>query len=230
MEQLVTERPLYRLIQYVYYFFLTNIYFLLANVLYLFVFSLFELRLENILVFYVGALPAGPAIAAMYASMGKLVRHQSIQPTKDFWHYYRLNFAIATKFWLLFSTMIAIMLVDIYYVNTRIPWLTPVFIAIIVCGCLLMMYGFPILSRFEVKVKNLLIVSIYATFKYVKTTILNVTTVIALAVIYVFAPGITMWFFMSVGVFFMMFNMQMPLHHLQETVSSEKTQTRADEE
>ncbi len=94
MAQIITEKPLYIAIQYFYHFLVVNIHFMIANLLFLTAYFLIEVTVENILVFYIALLPAGPSLVALYASMDKLIRQKDLRPTKDFWKYYRDNFAI----------------------------------------------------------------------------------------------------------------------------------------
>ncbi|SER51233.1 Uncharacterized membrane protein YesL [Gracilibacillus ureilyticus] len=220
MSQTVTERPLYIAIQYIYYFLMTNIHFMLANLLFVLSFIIFELTLANMIIFYFALIPAGPALAALYAVMGKLTREKEISPAKDFWNYYRKNFFISIKYWLLKWTILAMLLIDLQYTNAQLKWLTPVIVILLVIFLLIMLYAFPVLTRFEVKVKNLWLVSIYSNFKFFKTTLINLSTFVSLFIIYMFAPGIAIWFCMSIAAFFIMFNMRKPLETMEKELAN----------
>ncbi|WP_066195605.1 YesL family protein [Gracilibacillus timonensis] len=215
MLQLATDRPLYKGILYIYYFMMINLHFMIANSLFLIVFLLFEVTVANILLFYIALLPAGPAFAALYASMGKLIREKDLMPTKDFWAYYKKNFKIGTKYWLVQWTVMTILIIDIYYANQYFAMLSPVFLIMLLFSLFIMLYAFPILTRFEVKLKNLYLVSIYAIFRYFKTTLFHMSTLVSLVIIYYFAPGITIWFCMSIVAYFLMFNMRKALQLME---------------
>ncbi|MDX8044560.1 DUF624 domain-containing protein [Gracilibacillus sp. S3-1-1] len=219
MAQTVMEKPLFTAIQYVYYFLLTNIHFMLANSLFLVAFVFVEMTVQNILLFYLTLLPAGPSLAALYATMGKVIRERDLNPTKDFWSYYKKNFRLSTKYWFIQWTILTVLIVDIYYANQFLPILSPVFLLLFIFSLFILLYAFPIMSRFEVKLKNLFIVSIYAIFRYFKTTLLHITTLISLAIIYYAAPSITIWFCMSTAAFFLMFNMKKPFELMQEELA-----------
>ncbi len=219
MIQTVTERPLYIAVQYFYFFLVTNIHFMLANLLFLLAFVFVEMSVQNIILFFIALLPAGPSLAALYASMGKLIRERDLSPTKDFWKYYKNNFGIATRYWLVQWTIMAILIVDMYYTNQFLSVLSPVFLILLIFMLFVMLYAFPILTRFEVKLKNLFIVSVYAIFRYFKTTLFHISTLVSLTIIYYFAPGITVWFCMSVAGFFIMFNMRKPLQLMEEQLA-----------
>jgi len=85
-----------------------------------------------------------------------------------------------------------------------------------------MLYAFPIISRFEVKIKNLFIVSLYSNYKFPKATILNATTVLAFGVIYWNFPSLSVLFSISLIGYFIMYNLQEPLSYLEETMSHEE--------
>ncbi|SHM98523.1 YesL family protein [Gracilibacillus kekensis] len=216
MAQIITEKPLYIAIQYFYHFLIVNIHFMIANLLFLVAYFLMEVTVENILVFYIALLPAGPSLVALYASMDKLIRQKDLRPTKDFWKYYRDNFAIASKYWLLQWTIMTILIIDMHYSNYYLQLFSPVFLIMLIFLLFVMLYAIPIITRFEVKLKNLFIVSIYAVFRYFKTTLFHISTLISLTIIYYVAPGITVWFCMSTAAFFIMFNMRKPLMKLED--------------
>lgn len=219
MAQTVTERPLYIAIQYFYYFLITNIHFMLANILFLFAFVFVEMSVQNIILFYIALLPTGPSLAALYATMGKMIRERDLSPTKDFWSYYKDNFGISTKYWFIQWTIMTILIVDIYYANQYIPMLSPVFLILFIFMLFVMLYAFPVITRFEVKLKNLFIVSIYAIFRFFKTTLFHISTLVSLTIIYYFAPGITVWFCMSTAAFFLMFNMRKSFEIMEQELA-----------
>ncbi|SFL52059.1 Uncharacterized membrane protein YesL [Gracilibacillus orientalis] len=219
MAQIVTERPLYIAIQYFYYFLVTNIHFMLANLLFLLAFVFVEMSVQNIILFYIALLPAGPSFAALYATMGKMIRKRDLSPTKDFWKYYKNNFGIATKYWLIQWTIMSILIVDMHYASQYLAVLSPVFLILLIFLLFVMLYAFPIMTRFEVKLKNLFIVSVYAIFRFFKTTLFHISTLVSLAIIYYFAPSITVWFCMSVAAFFIMFNMRKSLKLMEQELA-----------
>ncbi|GAA4067607.1 YesL family protein [Amphibacillus indicireducens] len=208
MSKSIIERPIYQIINYIYAFFMTNLYFLLLISPFIMVYYLAEFTVQNILLYYVTLIPFGPAFAALLKTMDKLISDKAIRPTADFWQFFVQNFKVSIKYWLIQWTILVILIIDIYYANLNIPSLSIVFLIFILFFLLLMLYTFPILTRFEVKMKNLFVVSIYSMFRYLKVTLLNATTLIAFGIIYYAVPGITVLFFMSLICFFIMYNLQ----------------------
>lgn len=215
MSKSIIERPIYQIINYIYAFFMTNLYFLLLISPFIVVYYLAEFTVQNILLYYVTLIPFGPAFAALLKTMDKLISDKVIRPTADFWQFFVRNFKVSTKYWLIQWTILVILIIDIYYANLNIPSLSIVFLIFIVFFLLLILYTFPILTRFEVKLKNLFIVSIYSLFRYIKVTLLNATTLLAFGVIYYIVPGITVLFFMSLICFFIMYNLQPVFNQLE---------------
>lgn len=222
MANSIIDRPIYNVINYVYAFLVTNFYFFLANSVFVFAFYFVEFTIENILLFYIALLPFGPSVTALLATMDKLVKDKIIQPTKDYWHFYRSNFKVTMKYWLIQWSVITILIVDIHYGNLYFPLLSPIFLVFILLNVAIMLYALPLITRFEVKIKNLFLVSFYANFRFIKTTILNMTTIVALGVIYYAVPSIFILFLMSITCFFIMFNIQRPLEQMEIDLSTSK--------
>ncbi|GAA0285979.1 putative membrane protein YesL [Gracilibacillus halotolerans] len=221
MAKLINERPLYVFAQYIYYFIIANLQFLLANLLFIIALLFFEWTLDNILVFYIALLPAGPSLCALYAMMGKLIRTKDIRPFMDFWKYYRQLFKISFTYWFIQWTVIVILLVDIRYTNLNMSVLSPALWVLLIFSLFIMLYAIPILTRFEVRLKNLLIVSVYSIFKFFKTTLLHLSTLASLIFIYLFAPSFSILFCMSVVAFFIMFNMRKPFEVMEDELVRE---------
>ncbi|GAA5417225.1 hypothetical protein Pryu01_02288 [Paraliobacillus ryukyuensis] len=228
MSKSIIDRPIYTIVNYIYAFLTTNFYFLLANSLFIIVFFLADFTIQNILLYYVALLPFGPAIAALFGVMGKLVRDKVTQPTKDYWYYYRKNFKIAMKYWLIQATIFLILIIDIYYAQLFISFLAPLFFIFLIVSGFIMLYAFPILTKFEVKLKNLFFVSFYANFHYFKKTLLNLTTVAAFGVIFYVLPGVATLFITSVTCFFIMFNLQTTFGQMEQQLSYNDNQLARD--
>lgn len=221
MSKSITDRPIYTMIKYLYYFFLTNFYFIMCNILFFIVFYLADLVFENILLFYITLIPMGPSITAVLSSMGKLVREKDVNPTKDFFIAYKNNFIPTMKYWLIQLTIIFILLIDILQQVTDTSLFSIIYLILLIVCIFIMIYAFPIISRFEVKIKNLFIVSIYANFKYIRTTLLNVSTIVAFGFIYFNFPSLSSLFMVSLIGYFLMYNLQKPMIQMEEEMSKQ---------
>src|SRR5699024_12488123 len=121
---------------------------------------------------------------AVLSSMGKLVREKDLNPTKDFFIAYKTNFITTMKYWLIQLTVIFILLIDILQTATDTSLFSMIYLILLMVCILIMIYALPIIARFEVKIKNLFIISIYANFKYIKTTLLILSTIVTIGIIY----------------------------------------------
>src|SRR5690625_1166706 len=133
-----------------------------------------------------------------------------------------MNVLPALKYWLIQLTIMLILSVDIFYSVNRSNIFSPLFLILLIVCLFIMLYAFPIISRFEVKIKNLFIVSLYSNYKFPKATILNATTVLAFDVIYWNFPSLSVLFSIILIGYFIMYNLQEPLSYLEETMSHEE--------
>ncbi|SEO52668.1 Uncharacterized membrane protein YesL [Amphibacillus marinus] len=208
MSKTLIDRPIYLMVNYLYAFLATNFFFLLLISPFIFFFYFADFTVQNILLYYVSLLLFGPAFAALLKTMDKLVKDKIIQPAKDFWTFFLQNFKTAFKYWLIQWTIVVVLIIDIYYANLYLPILSPIFLIFIGVCLFISCYAFPILTKFEVKIKNLFVISIYSIFRYIKVTLLNVSTLVAFGVIFYAFPSIIVLFFMSLLSFFIMYNLQ----------------------
>lgn len=221
MSKSITDRPVYIIMKYLYYFLITNFYFVLCNFLFFLAFYLADFTFENILLFYLTLIPMGPSITALLSTMGKLVRQRELSATSEYFKAYRSNFSITMKYWIIQLTVIFILLIDVYYSTNNDNILSPLFLILLLISLFVMLYAFPIISRFEVKIKNLIIISIYSNFKFMKATLLNMSSLIAFGIIYINFPSISSLFSISLIAYFIMYNLDEPLEKLRVEMSKE---------
>lgn len=219
MSRAMIDRPVYMIMKYMYVFLIINFYFIICNLLFFVVYFFADFTFENILLFYLALIPMGPSLTAVFFTMGRLVREKEVNPSSVYWIAYKKNIGISLKYWLLQLTVMFILIMDIYYATNNIDILSPLFLVLLIFSLLIMMFAFPIIARFEVKLKNLLIISIYSIFKFFKTTLLNATSIIAFGVIFYYYPSISALFFISLIAFFMMYNMKDSLTLMEKKMS-----------
>ncbi|MEK5038147.1 YesL family protein [Sporosarcina sp. FSL K6-3457] len=215
----IIDRPIYIIMKYVYYFLVTNFYFVLCNSLFFLVFYLADFTFENILLFFIASIPMGPSITALFSTMGKLVREKEMNPTSEYFKAYKANFFITMKYWMIQLSIIFILLIDVHYSTSNDNILSPFFLILLLICLFIMLYAFPIISRFEVKIKSLFIISIYSNFKFLKASLVNITSLIAFAIISINFPSISSLFSISLLVYFIMYNLREPLERLKVELS-----------
>ncbi|TWD98858.1 uncharacterized protein DUF624 [Neobacillus bataviensis] len=176
------EGTLFSVTNYIYWLLMTNIYFVLCNVIFLFFFMTLEPTFSNITIYFIALILTGPSVSALFYSMGKLIREKELSPLRDFFHGYKINFKDTMRFWLPLLLVLYILFVDLQYFNSNPSVLNHIlsvvfFIGIIVT-LIFMMYAFLINAGFNFRLKDIWKLSIYYSFKKVKVTFGNISIVI----------------------------------------------------
>jgi len=205
---------LYKITTYIYIFFITNLLFILSNVLLIIV--LFETNLISTTLFlFISFLPVGPALGALFYSMGKLVREGDINPVKTYLKGYAMNFKIGFSFGAILSLLLISMIINLGLIFSTF-WLSIIFMLLITLVLMIGLYGFAILSRFEMRLKNLCFLSIYWTFKRWPITLYNLVISAFIATAFSILPAYVLPFFASVYVYWIMRILKNTLSDLEE--------------
>lgn len=221
-EKSILDSTLYKIVKYLYYFLVTNLLFLISNSLVIIVFFFFPLSLTNILLYSLALIPTGFSISAICYVMRKLWEEKEIRPIADFSYGYRLNLGITLKFWLLQLVTGTIFLVDVLYFIDN----SQIFVAILFGIGLLINFaisiaGFPILTTFEVKLKNLYIISFYTWGKFFFGQLFNLVTMLSLVIITYAFPSEMILFVFSVSGYFVMKQNNSIVRYLKQQFSTE---------
>ena len=217
MSHLLNDKPLFVIVNNFYNFFIINLYFMLSNVLFVYVTFFTDLGFAALGLILLSLIPMGPALGAVFYTMGKLQREKEISPLADYLKGYKQNFKLSLLYWLPQLVLFFILFNNYYYItrtgNFSIFIFLTLFLIVFVLG--LNFYAFPILVRFEMRVKDLWIISCLYFFKHWKLTFLNLTTLLSFAVIYFQFPFITLLFFASLLPYLMMFNLRKILAEME---------------
>lgn len=178
------EGLLFSLTNHIYWLIMTNIYFILCNVLFLFFFMTLQPTFSNITIYFLALIPTGPSISALFYSIGKIIREKDLSPLRDFFHGYKINFKDTMKFWLPLLLVLYILFVDLQYFNSNPTTinniLSVVFSIAIIVMIILVMYAFLINAGFTFRLKDIWKLSVYYSFMKVKITFGNIGIVIIL--------------------------------------------------
>lgn len=198
---------LYKITQNIYWFFATNVSFVLSNLLF-FIFILFlERDFSNISLYLLGLVPTGPAISAVIASAIKANDENDYsQPVKDFVHYYKQNLRDSLKIWLPFLLILFVLLTDIAYFYQAGNGLFSLFFFLL--AVLLIAFLLPIFlisSKFRFKLKDLLKLGAFYSLTKLKITIGNLASLFILfalayytsELIFLFISSLVMYFFVG---------------------------------
>ncbi len=165
---------------YITNFFITNFWFLimiLPLVLYMYKFegniSMPIMLLLSILM--------GPAVTALFSIMGKLLREGEISPTKDFFHFYKLNFLQSLLVGVILNLAISIAYFDMdYFGSSGNKPFSYFFLALLVLVIMLSMYIYPIISRYNIRIGHLFKLSINLLIKkiYISLTCISIIIIV----------------------------------------------------
>lgn len=163
-EQDLINNKFYVISNYIMYFFITNMCFLFCIcplLIYRFLYNGNSKVITLIL-----SISIGPALSTLFSTMGKFIREKDISPLKDFFHFYKMNFLQGIIVGAIFNSIISILYFDIIYFISMHKIVPMYFMFIIIFViCLVAMYGYLIVSRYNVKILFLLKTSLVLTIK-----------------------------------------------------------------
>lgn len=211
---------IYTLVNYFYWFIMGNLYFLLLNIpvfLVLMKINYFGAAETSLLEIYLACIPIGPSITALFGVMGTLIRKKDINITKDYFRMYKMNFKQSIILWLMVLTVLFILYVDIATAKNLFVYL---YILLFLLVMMISLYMLPITSRFYLKTKDIIIISIIKVFKEIKITLLLLVTVAFSFLIFNFMPGISILFIISALCFTIMYLESALLMKMEEDLAS----------
>lgn len=205
---------------YIYWFMLTNIYFVFCNLIFLFAFITLEPELSNMILIFLALIPTGPAITALCYVMDKLVREKEISPTKDFFYGYKINFKDTLKVWLPILAAIFILIIDLQYFyqdSTRIHQILAI-VFLVGLGFLfcILLYVFPITAKFKFRMRDVFKLSIYYSFKKLKTTTGNIGILIIAIFLMLITTDFLFLFIASVLSYVLTLNSRAVINDIEE--------------
>jgi uncharacterized membrane protein YesL len=175
---------------YLFWFFLGNLYFLLLNIPLLFILIVFLYNVTNPIPrggvsIFICCIPIGPAVTALLSVMGKLIREKDIDITKDFFKAYKVNFFQSLFFSTLEIVAISLLAIDIkFFTSGSYPRVVTSFIFVVITFILLMsIHVFPIISRFYLSRKDILKTAAYYTIRKFHITILSFVSILVVGFI-----------------------------------------------
>lgn len=145
---------------YITNFFVTNFWFLvMISPLIIYIYK-FEGNISMPIMLLLSIL-MGPAITALFSVMGKFLREGEIAPTKDFFHFYKINFVQSLLVGIILNIAISITYFDMeYFIFNGNKFFSYVFLMLLVLAIMLSMYIYPIISRYNIRLGYLLKLSI----------------------------------------------------------------------
>lgn len=136
----------------------------------------------------------GPASTALYYTIVKVIRRERGYVFREFFKSFKLNFKRASIVGVLLVIVYVILGFDLAYAygltapdSTQGSLLMGVFLGITFLVVAFSLYAFPILSRFDMTIKQLIKAAIYMSMRHIHFTILMmIVNALALVIIYFF--------------------------------------------
>ncbi|MBE6050304.1 MAG: DUF624 domain-containing protein [Clostridium sp.] len=174
------DNKLYSIINYIFYFFMINIFFLLV-ISPLIIYSLLEGKNTSLPVFLLFSILLGPAVATLCSVMLRVISGEDTTPFKDFFHFYKLNLIQGIAMATILNSLIAIGYVDMSYFNSNgQKILSYVFLVYIVLVLVIGFYIYPLIARYNLKIVHTFQMAIVLLFKkpYISLTSISIIIIV----------------------------------------------------
>ncbi|MEH7093727.1 YesL family protein [Neobacillus vireti] len=170
---------------YGYWFLMLNLYFAIANIPFILALSTLQFIPSNMIYYFITLIPMGPALAALMASLNKIVVEKDISVTKDFWKFFKGGFPASILLWTITLALLFILTIDIavFMDKSLFAIVSPLFIILSLLLLNMVICGLVIMTKTNHKLKSLFILSFYYSIKKFYITILN--TVLACFFIFI---------------------------------------------
>lgn len=227
------EGPLYTISNYIMWFFVGNLYFILCSIPFWFIILGFngKFTTEYAVLLTLFSLPIGPAYTALLSVMGKLVREKDVNMTKDYFSAYKKNFLQALFLWAVEIVIIVILIIDIkfFLLQSVGKIIVPILYGIIFIVLLAGVYVYPILSRFYLKSIDIIKLSFYYIAAKLKVTITCIAIVIIAYGILTKVTSAAALFIVSIICYGIMFMQQDVLKELEIKINPEANREESEE-
>ncbi|MGG4491302.1 DUF624 domain-containing protein [Metabacillus idriensis] len=163
----------YKWMQYGYWFLVSNLYFSIA-LLPALVILMIEWDTKNILLWvllYGTLLPVGPFAAALFGTMGKLMREGCLSVTSDFFRLVKENFKSSFILWSFQLFISLVITADLILLSGASELFISALYVLFIMNIIMMFYLYPLLSRFCISRLEAVRTSIGLTFLKLKNTL-----------------------------------------------------------
>ncbi|NMF03572.1 DUF624 domain-containing protein [Clostridium beijerinckii] len=186
-----SQGVIFTIFNYVWWFLLGNFYFWILNIPFIFVtlglVSYGTVDMYMIIILMLSSIPIGPALTALLSVMGKLTREGDIDATKDFFKAYKVNFLDSVFFWTLGIIILTLAWIELLYFNNYSSLtLVKIMPTIIIFICISIWFHiFPIISRFYLKKKEVLALSLTYMIKKIYVCIVSISAAFILWIVFI---------------------------------------------
>ncbi len=171
---------LYTVFNYIFYFFMTNIFFLLVISPFL-IYSFVAGRNISLPIFFIFSMLLGPAVTTLCSVMMRLISGEDTTAFKDFFHFYKLNLIQGIAVSIILNLLITVGYIDMgYFSSNGQDILSYIFLAYIVLILVIAFYIYPLISRYNLKIVHAFQMAIILFFKkpYISLTGISIIIII----------------------------------------------------
>ncbi|MDU5261046.1 MAG: DUF624 domain-containing protein [Clostridium celatum] len=203
MNNIFTLQKILNFFNYVFYFFVLNLVFLLFNIpLLAFIFLVGISKIGTyLLLFLITLIPFGPSITMLLYCTGKLIRNKDLDLIYDIKLGLKLNFKQSIIIWIVELALIFILNINIKFFSSYSVILSGIFILIALILLFTSPYIYVLISRFSMNTKDIIKNSFILVFTRPLISIANIFSIVFTLILFEISPGTTFLFIGSVLAF-----------------------------
>lgn len=181
------DKSMYVIGNYIWAFFFGNFYFLMTGMLFFITMIAYgdSILSEGFLYMYISSLTLGPSVSALFNVMYKLTEEKEVRTTGEYFKSYASNFKQSFLLGAIINSLIFYILFDIKLFNlvgdSTITFI--IFLITILFILNIAIYGFLLIIRFNMKLIDILKLSIVLAIKNYKNTIINSLLLVTMVLI-----------------------------------------------
>ncbi|MGV8983419.1 DUF624 domain-containing protein [Clostridium sp.] len=206
------EGIFFTMANYIFWFFMGNIYFALMNIPLIFILTVIFTNITSqfspavYFIIVICCIPVGPSATALFSVMGKLSRDKEINITNDFFKAYKTNFTQSLFLWVIeILIIIALFMYSRFFTNHNFPQIFTILMYIFICFVATIgLYILPILSRFYMKTKDIIRVAAYYFVRKPYVSLLNLSMLIISSFLFIRFALLVLIFLSSIIAFIIM--------------------------
>lgn len=204
------DKPINKTLSYIHWFFISSIYFFICNIIFVLSLFLFDIKLNNMVIFFIAVIPAGPSLTALFYFTNKLVYDKYVDTTRDFIKGYKKNALLSLKFWMIFLIILFVGIFDLKlcFSNGNFLFLIIPLSIILIFSICICSYALPIISKYEIKIFDVFKLSFYLSFKKPLNTFVNIIIISFFLYFIFYSPGIMSIFISSISCYLIQHNLK----------------------
>lgn len=223
MKEVFNMEKLFSIFNYVFWFFILNIFFMILN--FPLIFFILSVGIDNIHnyfpLFLLCLIPLLPSLTVLIYCMNKLIRNKDLNLIKDFVNGIRLNFCQSISIGCGELVLILILYSNIkFFSSFRVGiFLNLIFVTLLIGIILVTPYIYILISRFSMKSFDIIKASLILTFTKPMITLTNLSIIILPFILFQANPGVTILFISSIFTFLLSFSNKSLLDELESSIN-----------